>query len=40
LTDPDAATPARPIAGLAILRQILLARLADIFGWLCGRPRS
>jgi carbon-monoxide dehydrogenase small subunit len=40
LTDPDAATPARPIAGLTILRQILLARLADIFGWLCGRPRS
>ena len=34
LTDPDAATPARLIAGLAILRQILLARLADIFGWL------
>jgi aerobic carbon-monoxide dehydrogenase small subunit len=40
LTDPDDATPARPIAGLAILRQILLARLADVFGRLRGRPRS
>ena len=40
LTDPDAATPARPIAGIAILRQILLARLADIFGRLRGRLRS
>ena len=39
LTDP-AATPARPVAGLAILRQIILARLAGLFRWWRGRPRS
>jgi len=39
LTDPDAATPA-PLAGLAILRQIILARLADLFGGWRSRPRS
>jgi aerobic carbon-monoxide dehydrogenase small subunit len=40
LSDPDAAMPARPLAGLTILRQIIWARLADLFGRLRGRPRS
>jgi carbon-monoxide dehydrogenase small subunit len=40
LTDPDAATPARPIAGLAILRQILLTRLADLAARLRRRLRT
>ena len=39
LTDPDAATPARPIAGLTILRQILVARLADLAARLRRRLR-
>lgn len=40
LTYPDAAMPARPLAGLAILRRIILARLADLFGRWRVRPRS
>jgi carbon-monoxide dehydrogenase small subunit len=40
LSDPGGAMPAPPVAGLAILRQIILARLAVLFDRLRGRPRA
>jgi carbon-monoxide dehydrogenase small subunit len=40
LSDPGGALPAPPVAGFAILRQILLARLAGLFDRLRGHPRA
>jgi aerobic carbon-monoxide dehydrogenase small subunit len=40
LTDPGATMPASPLAGLALLRQILGARVADWLGRLRRRPRA
>jgi aerobic carbon-monoxide dehydrogenase small subunit len=40
LSDPGGAMPAPPVAGFAILRQIILGRLAGLFDRLRGRPRA